>query len=417
MDKILVRGGNRLKGEIVISGAKNAALPAMAASLLTSDKVTISNVPQLGDVKTASKLLGEIGVIVENKKPNVLEIDSSDLNRNEVPYELVKTMRASCLLLAPLLVRCGEVRLSLPGGCAIGERPINLHIKGLEAMGAKIRLEHGYIIASANRLVGNRVYFDTSSVTGTENIMMAAVLAEGETAIENAAKEPEIGCLANMLRSMGAKIEGDGTDTIKIQGVSSLSGCRHTIIPDRIETGTFMVAAAITGGELLLKDTVPQHSEALIVKLRELGVEVEEKGSSILVRGNGEHRSVDISTSPYPGFPTDMQAQFMALLTTAQGSAVVTENVFENRFMHVAEMKRMGADIKVKGKSAFVKGVKELSGAPLMATDLRASASLILAALAANGESTISRVYHLDRGYERIEEKLLRVGANIERLK
>ncbi|MFH1994101.1 MAG: UDP-N-acetylglucosamine 1-carboxyvinyltransferase [Nitrospinota bacterium] len=417
MDKILVRGGNRLKGEIVISGAKNAALPAMAASLLTSDKVTISNVPQLGDVKTASKLLGEIGVIVESREASVLEIDSSDLNRNEVPYELVKTMRASCLLLAPLLVRCGEVRLSLPGGCAIGERPINLHIKGLEAMGAKIRLEHGYIVASANRLIGNRVYFDTSSVTGTENIMMAAVLAEGETAIENAAKEPEIGCLANMLRSMGAKIEGDGTDTIKIQGVSSLSGCRHTIIPDRIETGTFMVAAAITGGELLLKDTVPQHSEALIVKLRELGVEVEEKGSSILVRGNGEHRSVDISTSPYPGFPTDMQAQFMALLTTAQGSAVVTENVFENRFMHVAEMKRMGADIKVKGKSAFVKGVKELSGAPLMATDLRASASLILAALAANGESTISRVYHLDRGYEKIEEKLLRVGANIERLK
>jgi len=417
MEKIIIKGRERLHGSIAVSGAKNAALPIMTASLLTREKTLIHNIPDLRDVRTISDLLRIFGARVEDRGNGTFEIDGSSVHHHEAPYELVKTMRASCMVLGPLLARLGRAKVSLPGGCAIGERPINLHLKGLETLGAKIKLEHGYVIAEADRLKGGRIYFDIPTVTGTMNIMMAAVLAEGDTLLENAAKEPEIADLADMLRKMGAKIEGDGADTISITGVTSLHGVEHTIIPDRIETGTFIIAAAITGGEVKITNCIPDHSESLIMKLRESGLEIKPGKTTILIKGNGKIEGVDVETSPYPGFPTDMQAQIMSLLCIAKGTSIITETVFENRFMHVSELRRMGADIRIRGQSATVRGVGGLSGAPLMATDLRASASLLLAALAAEGESVISRVYHIDRGYERIEEKLSKLGANIRRVR
>ncbi|MFQ5560359.1 MAG: UDP-N-acetylglucosamine 1-carboxyvinyltransferase [Nitrospinota bacterium] len=418
MEQIVIIGGTPLRGNITISGAKNAALPAIAASLLTDRPVLIRNVPALRDVRTFTALIEKLGGETSYQTSGLLQINCSKTDNQEAPYDLVKTMRASCMVMGPLLARFGRARVSLPGGCAIGERPINLHIKGFERLGAKITLEGGYVTAEApGRLQGNRVYLDIPTVTGTMNIMMAAVLAQGETVLENAAREPEISDLANMLNRMGALIEGQGTDTIFIQGVSSLKGVDHTVIPDRIETGTFLIAGAITGGEVITKKCVPEHSEALIMKMAEAGVKIETGPDWIKVKRDSELRGVDIKTAPYPGFPTDMQAQIMSLLCYAEGMSVIGETVFENRFMHVSELRRMGAQIKIDGRSASVSGLPRLSGAPLMATDLRASASLVLAALAAEGESTISRVYHIDRGYEKIENKLSLLGADIRRIK
>ncbi|MFZ0313618.1 MAG: UDP-N-acetylglucosamine 1-carboxyvinyltransferase [Candidatus Korobacteraceae bacterium] len=419
MDKFVVRGGNPLVGTVRISGAKNAALPAMAAALLTDEPVILENIPQVRDIETERKLLAAMGAEVElgyGRAQHRTTICCRNVANPEAAYDLVKTMRASTLVLGPLLARMGEARVSLPGGCAIGARPINLHLKGLERLGAKITQEHGYIQARATRLKGARIAFEKITVTGTEDLLMAATLAEGETVLENCAREPEVVDLAALLGKMGAQIEGAGTHTIRVRGVEKLRGARHRIIPDRIEAGTFIVAGALTGGDLLITACDPLHLGALLQKLEECGVTVRTNGDSVRVVGNGPLKSADMVTEEYPGFPTDMQAQYMALATQGEGSSVVTENIFENRFMHAQELVRMGANVKVEGSRAVVRGRTPLSGAAVQASDLRASASLVLAALVADGETIIDRVYHIDRGYEHIEEKLRSVGAQIRRI-
>jgi UDP-N-acetylglucosamine 1-carboxyvinyltransferase len=418
MDKIVIEGGRPLEGTVKISGAKNAVLPVLASTLLTRGRNIIEGVPRVRDVATMIQLLKDLGAEVESYGNEKIILDTSRANNPDAPYDLVSTMRASCLVLGPLLAKLGRARVSLPGGCAIGARPIDLHIKGLEAMGAKVWLDHGYVHGTVDGgLKGTQFYFDTVSVTGTANLMMAACLADGETILENAAKEPEVVFLADILNQAGAKIEGQGTDMITIQGVSSLQPIECCIFPDRIEAGTYMIAAAITKGDVLIENCIPQHMEPIILKLQEAQVEVEVDGSSVRVRGRRPLLAVNAKTHPYPGFPTDIQAQFMALMTLSHGQSIIMETVFENRFMHVAELKRMGADITLDGHTAIINGVQGLSGAPLMATDLRASASLVLAALAAKGQSIISRVYHIDRGYVSMEKKLSDLGAHIKRVK
>ncbi len=417
MDKIRVIGGIPLKGRVEISGAKNAALPEMAASLLTAKPVELESVPYVRDVLTARRLLSEMGAQIQVKEDGTAKLDASKVTSYEAPYELVKTMRASILVLGPLMARFGRARVSLPGGCAIGARPVNLHLMGLEKMGAKCDVVHGYVEAACNGLRGAHVLMDTVTVTGTENLMMAATLAEGETVLDNAACEPEISDLAGMLRAMGAKIEGEGTRTIRIQGVTELHGCRHRVIPDRIEAGTFAVSAAITRGDVEIAYCRPEHMIAVLTQLSRCGTEVEIGNEGIRVRGQDVIRSLDVTTHPYPAFPTDMQAQYMALMTQGDGTAVITETIFENRFMHAQELIRMGADITIDGRRAVVRGRRPLTGAKVLASDLRASASLVLAGLVAHGETIVDRVYHLDRGYSRIEEKLARLGANIERVR
>ncbi len=416
MDKIEIEGGVRLSGEVLISGAKNAALPIMAASILGSGENLIYNIPHLRDISTMGKLLAHLGMGYHQENEEVI-LQSDNITSIEAPYDFVKTMRASVLVLGPLLARTGEAKVSLPGGCAIGARPINLHTMGLGKMGAEITLTEGYIHAKAKRLKGATIYFDMPTVTGTENLMMAATLADGETLLENAACEPEVVDLANALISMGANIQGAGTGIVRINGVSSLRPLDYRIIPDRIETGTFLAGAAITGGDLKIKSCSPEHVESIINKLRETGTVITSEGDTLHVKGPDKPAAEDIKTMPYPGFPTDMQAQFMALMTVAEGTSLITENIFENRFMHVAELRRMGADIRVEGSTASVKGVKSLKGAPVMATDLRASASLVVAGLAAQGTTIIERVYHIDRGYQGIEEKLRLLGAKVRRVK
>jgi UDP-N-acetylglucosamine 1-carboxyvinyltransferase len=417
MDKLRITGGKKLAGQVRISGAKNSALPAMAASLLTSDEIVLENLPMVNDIITTRRLLRELGVGVEFGTDHSGRFKTEKILSYEAPYDLVKTMRASVLVLGPLLARSGHARVSLPGGCAIGARPINLHIKAFEELGARIQTEHGYVDATADRLTGAKISFEKITVTGTENLMMAATLADGQTVLHNAAREPEVVDLAEMLNRMGAKIAGAGTSTITIDGVKELHGTTHRIIPDRIEAGTFLVAGAITGGRLELTDTNPAHLGSVIEKLRETGAQIQVRSGSITVQGTGELRAADVATKEYPGFPTDMQAQYMALVTQAQGTSEITENIFENRFMHAGELLRMGADIRINGSRAIVKGKTRLTGASVIASDLRASASLIVAALVAEGFTIIDRVYHLDRGYEKIEEKLRTAGAQIERLK
>jgi len=417
MDKLIVSGGYPLRGEVRISGAKNAALPVLVASLLTDKPLCIGNVPHLQDITTTMELLGRMGVRLVVDEKMVIEADASDVTSRRAPYELVKTMRASILVLGPLLTRFGEAEVSMPGGCAIGSRPVNLHIKGLQAMGAEFSIKDGYMKARAKRLKGTRVLMDMVSVTGTENIMMAATLAQGTTVIENAAREPEVVDLAKCLVGMGAKIEGAGSDTITIEGVSTLNGGSHQVIPDRIETGTYLVAGAMTGGKVKVRNVQPNHLEAVVDKLREAGADITSGRDWIcLDRQDQELKAVSIRTAPYPAFPTDMQAQFVALNCIAAGTATVTESVFENRFMHVLELQRMGADIEMRGNTAIVRGVQRLTGAPVMATDLRASASLALAGLVADSETIVDRIYHIDRGYECIEEKLAQLGARIRRV-
>jgi len=416
LEKIIIHGGRRLKGSVKVSGAKNAALPLLFATLLATGKHRVSNVPALRDIATATSLIEILGGHVL-RGDGTVEIEIDEIRSLEAPYDLVRTMRASVLVLGPLVARLGHARVSLPGGCAIGARPINLHLKGLEAMGAKISLDHGYVEAKARRLHGARIYLDIPTVGGTENLMMAATLAKGTTVLENAACEPEIVDLAEALKSMGARIDGAGTDTVTIEGVEELSPLDYSVMPDRIEAGTFMIASAITRGDVRVEGAVASHMEAMISKLREAGVDIDEADGALRVRGNGKVRSVNIKTGPYPAFPTDMQAQFMSLMMVGSGSSVIAENIFENRFMHVCELQRMGGDITIEGHTATVKGVKKLLGAPVMATDLRASASLILAGLAADNTTEVSRIYHLDRGYERIEEKLKALGADIERVR
>ena len=414
MQKLVIKGGKPLEGTVRISGAKNAALPLMAAALLTDGITTYSRIPQLRDIITIKRLLCELGVRIDGR--DILRIDASEINSHEAPYHLVKTMRASILVLGPLLARFGKARVSLPGGCAIGSRPVDLHLKSLSSMGVNISLEGGYILAECTKLRGARIYFDVSTVTGTQNIMMAASLAEGTTVLENAAKEPEIVELADVLKKMGAHIEGAGNDVIIIEGVKSLSPVEHSIMPDRIEAGTYMVAAGITQSTITLTDCSVNHMHALLEKLEEIGLNIDASNGSIVVCGNGTLKSTDVKTLPYPGFPTDMQAQIMALLCLTKGTSIITETIFEDRFMHVGELKRMGANIRLEGNSAVINGVEELCGAPVMATDLRASASLVLAGLVARGVTEISRVYHLDRGYENMEEKLSMLGADIKRI-
>ena len=420
MDKFVIRGGNPLVGTIRVSGAKNSALPCMAAAILTEDEVVLENIPQVRDIATERRLLVSMGAEVELGDAGTnhrTTICCRTLSDPEAKYEIVKTMRASSLVLGPLVSRAGMARVAMPGGCAIGGRPIDLHIKGLEKMGASIIQEHGYLEARADRLNGAHLVFDKITVTGTEDLLMAAVLAKGETLMENCAREPEVTDLAALLAAMGAKIEGAGTSTIRVQGVSSLHGARYRINPDRIEAGTFLVAGAITAGDLTVADCNPDHLGAIIAKLREAGATIDVLGAdSVRVRSTGRLTAADISTEEYPGFPTDMQAQYMALATQADGVSLVTENIFENRFMHVQELVRMGANIKVDGRTATVLGPANLSAAAVMCSDLRASASLVLAALVADGESILDRVYHMDRGYERIEEKLAGVGAQIHRM-
>lgn len=416
MEKIAIDGGISLKGEVSISGAKNAALPIMAASILSSGENIISNTPRLRDITTMGNLLTKLGINFQAEH-NRIFLRTHGINSIEAPYELVKTMRASVLVLGPLLARMGKARVSLPGGCAIGARGINLHLMGLKKMGADIILSEGYIEAKAKKLKGAPVYFDIPTVTGTENLMMAAVLADGETIIENAACEPEVVDLANALISMGADIRGAGTNIIKIRGVNKLKPLDYHIIPDRIEAGTFLAAAGITRGKIKIKGCNSEHMDAVIIKLGEAGLKITKEKDGLIAEGSERLASIDVKTMPYPGFPTDMQAQFMALMSLSDGTSFVTENIFENRFMHVAELRRMGADIKVEGAAATVRGVKSLKGAPVMATDLRASASLIIAGLAAEGTTVVDRVYHLDRGYEKIEEKLKPLGARIRRIK
>jgi UDP-N-acetylglucosamine 1-carboxyvinyltransferase len=417
MDKIRVVGGRPLSGTVQVSGAKNAALPAMAASLLTTDAVQLENVPNVRDIHTTRRLLREMGCVAEVREDGTADLESAAVRSCEAPYELVKTMRASILVLGPLLGRFGNARVSLPGGCAIGARPVNLHIMGLEAMGAQCEVVHGYVEASAKRLHGAHILMDTVTVTGTENLMMAATLAEGETILENAACEPEVSDLADMLRSMGANIEGDGSRTVRIRGVQKLHGCRHRIIPDRIEAGTFAVAAAITRGDVEIASCHPGHLTAVLDQLSRTGVEVSAGEDRMRVSCDGPIMSKNVTTYPYPAFPTDMQAQYMALMTQGDGDSIITETIFENRFMHALELIRMGAEISVEGRQALVKGNGPLSGARVLASDLRASASLILAALVARGETWVDRVYHLDRGYHGIEEKLAKLGAEIERVR
>lgn len=415
MDAILVKGGKPLNGEVRVSGAKNAALPMLAASLLAGGKFEFSNVPDLKDIETIRQLLSTMGAEVDRQGDSV-HIDTKNVENFEAPYELVRKMRASVLVLGPLLARLKRARVSLPGGCAIGARPINMHLEGLSRLGARITLEHGYVEAQADRLTGDEIFFDVPTVTGTENLMMAAVLARGTTVLRNAAREPEIIALAEMLNRMGADISGAGSPVITIQGVDSLVPVSARIIPDRIEAGTYMVAAALTCGTIRITDAEPEHLKAVISKLRETGAEISVKQDAITVTGKRPIHSVDIKTLPYPGFPTDMQAQFMVLMSVANGLSVISETIFENRFIHVLELQRMGADIQVSGNHAMIKGIEKLSGAPVMASDLRASASLVLAGLVAEGTTRISRVYHLDRGYESIEEKFGKLGANIERV-
>ena len=423
MDKLLIRGGCTLQGEVLVSGAKNAALPELCAALLTAEPVTLLNVPQLQDVSTMLKLIRNMGVTAERADDGTVRIDASALNWPEAPYELVKTMRASVLALGPLLARFGEATVSLPGGCAIGSRPVDQHIKGMAAMGAEIVVEHGYMIAKLpagwTRLKGARITTDMVTVTGTENFMMAAALAEGETVLENAAQEPEISDLAEMLIAMGAKIEGHGTSRIRIQGVEKLHGCTHRVVADRIEAGTFLCAVAATGGDVVLRHGRADHLDAVIEKLREAGAKVQAVDGGIRVQSTGGAtlKAQGFRTTEYPGFPTDMQAQFMALNCIAQGTATVTETIFENRFMHVNELVRLGAKIQVDGKVAVIEVVPRLSGATVMATDLRASASLVIAGLVADGETMVDRIYHLDRGYDCMEAKLRGIGADIERVR
>lgn len=416
MDKLVIEGGTPLTGEVRVSGAKNAALPLLCASLLTSDPLTLTNVPRLNDVRTMEALLSQMGVRHE-ATDGAIVLDAAHIDWPLAPYELVKTMRASILALGPLLARCGEARVSLPGGCAIGLRPVDQHVKGLIAMGATIDLDHGYIDARAARLSGTRFAFDVVTVTGTENLMMAATLADGVTTLENAAREPEVVDLAQCLNAMGARVRGAGTDCITIEGVLRLHGTSHAIMPDRIETGTFIAAAAATGGDVAITGARPDTLDAVRDKLVELGAEIAADGTTIRVRRTGGLRPGDLRTAPYPAFPTDMQAQFMALATMAPGTSRITETIFENRMMHVQELRRLGADIEVDGNTAIVKGVARLTGADVMATDLRASACLVIAGLIADGETTIDRIYHLDRGYERIEQKLSNLGAQIRRVK
>ncbi len=420
MDKFLIRGGKPLKGKVEISGAKNSALPCLAATLLSSENVILHNVPYVKDLITQRRLLEDLGATVLTPELRTHKVSAANIEVFEAPYELVKTMRASVLALGPLLARFGQAKVSLPGGCAIGTRPIDLHLKAFEQLGAKISLESGDVVARApkGRLVGANVYFDIVTVTGTENVMMAAVLAKGKTMIHNAAREPEIEDLAELLNKMGARIKGAGTEKIEIKGVESLGAAEHTIIPDRIETGTFIIAAAITNGELEIKNCRPEHLKTVIEKLRETGVEIEELNQSTLMVKCGDRglRSKNVTTAPHPDFPTDMQAQYMALMTQAEGDAKIVETIFENRFMHASELVRMGAEIHVSGNTATVHGKTKLMGAPVQASDLRASASLVLAGLAAQGETVIDRVYHIDRGYENIVKKLRKIGANIERV-
>ncbi|MDX1529689.1 MAG: UDP-N-acetylglucosamine 1-carboxyvinyltransferase [Gammaproteobacteria bacterium] len=417
MDKLIITGGVPLKGEIRVSGAKNAALPILAATLLSDGVVTVGNIPHLHDITTTMELLGRMGVeLVVDERMNI-EVDSSSIKEFYAPYELVKTMRASILVLGPLVSRFGEALVSLPGGCAIGSRPVNLHIQGLSKMGAEIKVENGFIHAKANKLKGTRLVMDLVTVTGTENLMMAATLARGTTTIENAAREPEVVDLANCLTAMGAHIEGAGTDTILIEGVDSLNGTQYDVLPDRIETGTYLAAAAITGGHVRLKDTRPEMLKAVIEKLEEAGAEITLGDTWIEINMHGNRpQAVNVRTSPYPAFPTDMQAQFTAVNVVAEGTGMISETVFENRFMHIHELQRMGADIRLQGNTAVTKGVKRLTAAPVMATDLRASASLVLAGLVAYGDTTVDRIYHIDRGYESIEEKLSKLGARIRRV-
>jgi len=417
MDKLIITGGTTLKGEIRISGAKNAALPILAATLLADEPVTVGNVPHLQDITTTMELLGRMGVTLVVDEKMSVEVNSSTISSFVAPYELVKTMRASILVLGPLLARFGEAEVSLPGGCAIGSRPVDLHIRGLQAMGADVVVENGYIKAKAKRLKGAKLVMDVVTVTGTENLLMAAALAEGTTIIENAACEPEVVDLAGFINAMGGKVSGAGTNTITIEGVERLHGCHYNVLPDRIETGTFLVGAAMTGGSIKLKDTDPTLLDAVLAKLTESGAKITTGDDWIALDMQGKRpKSVDIHTAPYPAFPTDMQAQFCALNAVAEGVGTVRETVFENRFMHVQELQRMGAKIKVEGNTSIVSGSKELTGAPVMATDLRASACLVLAGLVAKGDTQVQRIYHIDRGYERIEEKLEQLGANIRRV-
>ena len=421
MDKIVIRGGKRLTGEVTVSGSKNAALPVLISSLLTSEPCIYRGVPHLADIRTTLRLLSGLGDRTDNQGwldgADDLTLQANRIDKFEAAYELVKTMRASFLVLGPLVARFGQARVSTPGGCAIGARPINLHLKGLEALGATIEQSHGYVEAKATRLRGAKIYLDLPSVGATENLMMAATLAQGTTTIENAAKEPEIDDLATVLNEMGAKIHGAGTDIIQIEGVDVLHGTSHRIIPDRIEAGSFVIAAAITGGDVLVKGARADHLEAFLIKLKEADVVYLADQAGIRVQRNGNINSIDVKTLPYPGFPTDLQAQMMALMAVANGVSIVTETIFENRFMHVQELDRMGAQIKLEGNRAVVRGVGELSGAPVMASDLRASVALVLAGLVANGTTEVSRVYHLDRGYEQIEKKLSQLGAEIERVR
>lgn len=417
MDKLIIRGGHPIKGDICISGAKNAALPILSAALLTDETMIIGNVPHLHDITTTIELLGLMGSQITVDERMRIELDNSNINKFFAPYELVKTMRASVLVLGPLLARYGKADVSLPGGCAIGSRPVNLHLQGLTAMGADIVVEGGYIRATADRLKGAHLSLDIITVTGTENLMMAATLADGITVIENAAREPEVTDLANCLNKMGAKVSGAGTDRIEIEGVETLHGTDYDILPDRIETGTYLVAAAMTGGSIRLRNTKANLLESVLAKLTEAGaeIEIEENAISLDMKGK-KPKAVDIHTSPFPGFPTDMQAQFSAMNSIATGSGVITETVFENRFMHVHELQRMGAELKLEGNTTITDGVEHLTGAPVMATDLRASASLVLAGLVAEGETVVERIYHIDRGYEMIEEKLSQLGADIKRI-
>jgi UDP-N-acetylglucosamine 1-carboxyvinyltransferase len=415
MDKLRIEGGRPLKGSIPISGAKNAALPILAASLLAEKPLLVSNVPHLQDVSTTLRLLQRMGVRSE-REGDLVSLDASAVDSPEAPYELVRTMRASILVLGPLLARFGQARVSLPGGCAIGQRPVDQHIKGLQAMGASIDIEHGYVVARADRLRGARIVTDMVTVTGTENLMMAATLADGETVIENAAREPEVVDLAHALVAMGARIAGAGTDRVVVQGVRSMHAASHRVMPDRIEAGTFLCAAAATGGEIRLTGAAPATMDATLDKLREAGARIETGADWISLSMDGRPAAVNLRTAPYPGFATDMQAQMMALNAVAQGTGVITETIFENRFMHVLELQRLGADIAIEGNTAIVRGVERLSGATVMATDLRASAGLVIAGLVADGETVIDRIYHLDRGYDGMEAKLASVGARIERI-
>ena len=422
MDRFRIEGGRRLEGSVRISGAKNAALPAMAAALLTSEPVQLSNIPRVRDIITMGKLLVHMGAAVTTSDlpPTDLRIEAASLSDAEAPYELVRTMRASILTLGPVLARLGRARVSLPGGCAIGTRPVDLHVKALQKMGADISTEHGYVTAHAakGRLQGAHIVFDKITVTGTENLLMAATLADGETILENAAREPEVTDLVQLLRKMGARIDGDGTSTLRVRGVERLRGAAHRIIPDRIEAGTFVIAGAITGGDIQITDCICEHLASILSKLRETNVVVlEETPQCLRVRGAKKLLAADIVTEEYPGFATDMQAQFMALMTQARGASTITETIFENRFMHASEMMRMGADISIEGRRAIVRGPTPLQGTGIIASDLRASASLVLAGLVASGETTVDRVYHIDRGYERIEEKLNALGARIERVR